>query len=87
MGLANRICDPGQALESAVELADTLARLPQRCMRNDRLSVLRQWDLTWDAATHEETRLGLDTLDSGETEAGAKRFAAGRGRHGDPAED
>lgn len=87
MGLVNRLTETGRALETAVALADDLARLPRTCLRNDRLSVLRQWDLTWDGAIQEETRLGLDTLNSGETEAGAKRFAAGAGRHGDPAGD
>ncbi|MGE3687961.1 MAG: enoyl-CoA hydratase, partial [Acidimicrobiia bacterium] len=31
-----------------------------------------------------ETSLGLDVIRSGETEAGAARFAAGAGRHGSP---
>ena len=29
-----------------------------------------------------ETKLGLDVIRSGETAAGAKRFASGKGRHG-----
>ena len=36
-----------------------------------------------DAALTEETRLGLEVIRSGETRAGAERFAAGAGRHGD----
>ena len=32
-----------------------------------------------------ETKLGLATIRSGETLAGAARFAAGEGRHGQPA--
>jgi enoyl-CoA hydratase len=51
-------------------------------MRSDRLSSYRQWSLPLDAALREETRLGLDVIRSGETVAGAKRFAAGAGRHG-----
>jgi len=82
MGLANRIVDPGRALEAAVELAKDLARLPQRCLRSDRLSALRQWDLDLDAALREELRLGLEVIRSGETLEGARRFAAGAGRHG-----
>jgi enoyl-CoA hydratase len=39
MGLANRIVEPGQALEAAIQLAKDLAHFPQRCMRSDRLSA------------------------------------------------
>jgi len=82
MGLANRIVEPGKALEEAVLLARQLARFPQRCMRSDRLSSYRQWELSMDDALLEETRMGLDVIRSGETEEGARRFAAGEGRHG-----
>ena len=82
MGLANRIVEPGKALEEAVLLAKQLARFPQRCMRSDRLSSYRQWELSMDDALLEETRMGLEVIRSGETEEGAKRFAAGEGRHG-----
>lgn len=82
MGLANRLVEPGCALEAALELARQLAAFPQRCLRNDRLSSYRQWDLSLQDALREETRLGVEVLESGETEAGARRFAAGAGRHG-----
>ena len=82
MGLANRLVEPGCALEAALELARQLAAFPQRCLRNDRLSSYRQWDLSLQDALREETRLGVEVLESGETLAGARRFAAGAGRHG-----
>jgi len=82
MGLANRLAPKGQALEAAVELATQLAALPQGCMRNDRASSYAQWGMSLDDALANETRLGLDTITSGETLAGAARFAAGEGRHG-----
>jgi enoyl-CoA hydratase len=82
MGLANRLVEPGTALEAAVELAEQLARFPQRCMRGDRMSAYRQWSLSLEDALAEETRIGLDVIRSGETQAGAKRFAEGAGRHG-----
>ena len=82
MGLANRLVEPGRALPEAVELAGQLARFPQRCLRSDRMSSYRQWDLPLDAALGEEFRLGLETIRSGETRAGAERFARGAGRHG-----
>jgi len=82
MGLANRLVEPGHALAEAVTLAKQLAAFPQRCMRSDRLSSYRQWDLSLEDALVEETRLGLDVVRSGETFGGAQRFAEGAGRHG-----
>lgn len=81
-GLANRVAPKGQALAVALELAAAICAFPQRCMRADRLSALRQWDLDEDTAIREEMRGGLAVIDSGETLAGAKDFAAGKGRHG-----
>lgn len=82
MGIANRIVEPGNALDAAKELALQIAGFPQRCMRSDRLSALEQWDLEFDAAIANETRRGLEVINSGETREGAARFAAGAGRHG-----
>jgi enoyl-CoA hydratase len=82
MGLANRLVEPGEALPKAVELAKQIAAFPQLCMRNDRLSSYRQWPLSLDDALLQETRLGLEVIRSGETVEGARRFAAGAGRHG-----
>ena len=84
MGLANRIVPAGEALEAALELARQLARLPQRCLRSDRLSALRQWALPEAEALREETRRGLEVLRSGESREGAQQFSAGAGRHGNP---
>lgn len=82
MGLANRVVDDGEALDAAIALGRQIAAFPQRCMRNDRLSALDQWSLDWDAATAREIALGMETLNSGETVAGAARFASGLGRGG-----
>ena len=83
IGLANRLTEPGAALAGALELADQLARFPQLCLRSDRRSAYQQWPETLDDALREETRLGLEVIRSGETRAGATRFADGAGRHGD----
>jgi enoyl-CoA hydratase len=85
MGLANRLTEPGGALAAARELAAQLASLPQGCMRRDRTSSYDQWSLDLPSALARETELGLETIRSGETQAGAARFAAGEGRHGAPA--
>jgi enoyl-CoA hydratase len=82
MGLANRLVEPGQALAEARVLARQIAKFPQRCMRSDRMSSYRQWDLDFEAALAEETRLGMEVIESGETRDGAARFAKGAGRHG-----
>ena len=83
MGLANRLAPRGQALDTALALANDLARVPQRCLRSDRLSTYDQWSLSWDDAFRNETRRGQDVLGSGESVTGARRFAEGHGRHGD----
>ena len=82
MGLANRLVEPGRAVDEAVALAKQLAAFPQRCMRVDRLSSYRQWDSSLADALLQETREGLAVIHSGEVVQGAKRFAAGAGRHG-----
>jgi enoyl-CoA hydratase len=82
MGLANRIVEPGRALEASIEMARELARLPQTCLRSDRLSAYEQWSLGWAAAIRNEFRRGMEVVQSGETQQGAQRFADGCGRHG-----
>jgi enoyl-CoA hydratase len=82
MGLANRLTEPGAALTEARELAARLAAFPQLCMRSDRLSAYEQAPLNLADAICNEYRHGIATIHSGETVAGARRFAAGAGRHG-----
>lgn len=82
MGLVNRLTETGYALEGAIELARALCAFPQRCMRSDRLSVYEQWGRDQDSAMRNEFRRGREVVESGETVAGASRFAGGEGRHG-----
>ena len=82
MGLANRLVKPGEALAEAIELAQSMARFPQLCLRNDRTSSYQQWDLDLREALRNEASLGREVIRSGETVAGAARFAEGAGRHG-----
>ncbi|MBO0683301.1 MAG: crotonase/enoyl-CoA hydratase family protein [Candidatus Dormibacteraeota bacterium] len=84
IGLANRVVPPGTALAGATSLAHELAVLPQSCLRSDRLSAIEQWDLDEEAATRNEARRGRETIESGESLRGARRFASGAGRHGRP---
>ena len=87
MGLANRVVPTGTAVGAAVTWAAELAALPQVCMRNDRQSAIGQWDLPVDGALLHETRLGLDSLASGEALEGAARFSGGAGRGGTTVSD
>ena len=82
MGLANRLVEPGTAVDAACELGRSLADFPQECLRSDRLSSYEQWSLDVDDALLNETQRGVEVIESGETRAGAERFASGRGRHG-----
>ena len=82
LGLANRVVPTGQAREAALALARQIAAFPQTCMRNDRRSVREQAGLALAAAMTNEFALGVQSLESGESVEGARRFAAGTGRHG-----
>lgn len=83
MGLANRLVPAGKALAAAEALALEIAAFPQRCLQGDRRSAYQQWGMSETEALRNEFRHGLETLASGETGAGAQRFSAGVGRHGD----
>jgi enoyl-CoA hydratase len=65
-----------------LDLGRELAAVPQTCMRSDRLSSYEQWSLATPDAIRNEFRRGLSVIESGETVAGAQRFASGQGRHG-----
>lgn len=82
MGLVNRLVPRGHALEAACELAQELARFPQGALRADRASVYAQEGLALPEALRQEFERGLSVVQSGETAAGARRFATGEGRHG-----
>ena len=83
-GLVNRVVDDGQALAAAIALAGEIAAFPQRCLRADRASALAQWDLPLAQALQQEGARGFEVV-AAEGLPGAARFAAGAGRHGDPA--
>ena len=87
IGLANRLVQRGQAAAQAIMLAKEIAAFPQACLRADRLSALRQWELPEEDAIAAEMRGGLAVIESGETQNGAARFVAGDGRHGAFSED
>ncbi|HVO28058.1 MAG TPA: crotonase/enoyl-CoA hydratase family protein [Candidatus Margulisiibacteriota bacterium] len=82
IGLADRVVDDGQSRAAAEALAEQIGAFPQICMRSDRLSAYEQAGLSLDEALRNEFRRGVAVVRSGETLAGAQRFASGAGRHG-----
>jgi enoyl-CoA hydratase len=80
IGLANRVVPVGESRAAAEALARELARFPQTCMREDRLSVLEQSGLAEEQAMRVEFAHGLRSLE--EVQAGLERFRSGAGRHG-----
>jgi enoyl-CoA hydratase len=82
MGLISRCVPDGEALTTAVELAQKLSSFPQTALRHDRLSAIEQWGLSEEDAIANEISHGLITVASGETASGAKNFSGGAGRHG-----
>jgi enoyl-CoA hydratase len=78
-GLVDRISPDGQALEYALQLAESLTRFPQACMRADFLSA-RPSGAELAAALRREWR-SFETF-AAEGQAGAARFAQGKGRGG-----
>lgn len=79
IGLVNEVTPPGGAVERALELARTLAALPQDALNLDRQSIRRQAGLSLADAMNEEFQHSLAAQG---VEQGASRFVEGAGRHG-----
>jgi enoyl-CoA hydratase len=82
IGLVNAVVDDGTAHESALAWAQKMSAFPQNALRNDRMSVMEQWDLDEASAIANEIKHGLATIQCGETLSGSTRFSDGVGRHG-----
>src|SRR3984957_2874427 len=76
MRLANACVRDGDALTTAVELAQMLSSFPQTAMRHDRLSAIEQWGLSEEDAIANEISHGLLAVASGETASGAENFSS-----------
>jgi enoyl-CoA hydratase len=81
-GLVNEVVPRGEHIARAVALGKFLAQFPQTCMNNDREAVYRGLGKPLSEGLRIEAELGMATIRSGETQAGAARFAAGQGRGG-----
>jgi enoyl-CoA hydratase len=80
LGLANRVVPNGSSRGEAESLARHLARFPQTCMREDRLSLLESLALSEADGLANEFQHGLRSL--AEVQTGLERFRGGEGRHG-----
>jgi enoyl-CoA hydratase len=82
IGLAERLVPHGQSRAAAEALAHEIARFPQACLRADRRSVWLQEGLSEMEGMRAEWACSSGIVEQ-EGAAGAARFAAGKGRHGD----
>jgi len=82
IGLANRVVARGQARHEAEALAATIAAFPPHSVGSDRRSAHESLGARLPAALRREYMIGAATFNTGESIAGAQRFASGAGRHG-----
>ncbi len=81
INLCEQVVPDGESRPRAEALAHEIARFPQACMRADRRSVYLQEGLPLREAMRREWENGVPAFHA-EGAAGAARFAAGKGRHG-----
>lgn len=81
MGLADRLAPRGGALPMAIDLARLIAGFPPGAVRADRASLYAGLDLPLMEAIRRETDISAAAR-AADAEDGARRFAAGAGRHG-----
>lgn len=82
IGLANRVVTKGKSRDEAEALALRIAGFPPNCVKSDRQSAYDSLGVRLVAALRREHALGMRSAATGESLEGAKRFAAGAGRHG-----
>jgi enoyl-CoA hydratase len=82
IGACEQVVEDGASRAAAEAMAREIARYPQACMRADRRSVHMQQGLSLRQAMRYEWVNGVPAFFA-EGAAGAARFAAGKGRHGD----
>jgi enoyl-CoA hydratase len=80
MGLVARVVADGDALETALELAEQIAAYPRSCVLADRQAVYDGLGKPLSEGLAIEAALGQGVLV--EARDGAMRFAGGEGRHG-----
>jgi enoyl-CoA hydratase len=84
-GLVNRLAADGEALETAIELAEVVAEFPQETVRTDRAAVYDGLGTPLEQGLAAEGWHGSRAMDT--AAAGADRFAGGEGRGGEGVPD
>ena len=82
IGACEHVVPDGTSREFAESMAHEIARFPQACMRADRRSVYAQQGTSIREGMRREWYNGIPAFVA-EGAEGAKRFAQGKGRHGD----
>ena len=82
IGACEHVVPDGSSRAFAEARAHEIARFPQACMRADRRSAYMQQGLPLREAMREEWYNGFPAFVA-EGSEGARRFASGKGRHGD----
>ncbi len=80
IGLLTEVVPRGQHLQRALQLAEGLARFPQKTMLGDRRAAIEGQTMSLAEGLALEAQAGPETFT--EAFAGAQRFAAGEGRGG-----
>ena len=80
IGLVNELVAPGRHVERALELAENLARFPQRTMLADRRAAIEGLGMPLADGLALESQAGPEVF--ADAIAGAARFAGGEGRGG-----
>jgi enoyl-CoA hydratase len=80
IGLLTEVVTTGEHVTRALELAEGLARFPQRTMLADRRAAIEGLGMTLAEGLALEARAGPEVFEDGAR--GAERFAAGEGRGG-----
>ena len=84
-GLVNRLAPEGEALDTAVELAEVIAQFPQETVRTDRAAVYDGLGEPLERGLKIEAWHGSRAMET--AREGADRFAGGEGRGGTGVED
>jgi enoyl-CoA hydratase len=82
IGCCEHVVGDGESRSFAEAMAHEIARFPQTCVRADRRSAYMQQGLALRDAMRKEWYNGFPAFVA-DGAAGAARFAAGKGRHGD----
>lgn len=81
IGLADRVCAPGEALDTALDLARAITSFPRAAMLADRAGVHAAFDLPLDQALLAEHDRGMGAIEL-DGLGGVARFVSGEGRGG-----